>query len=534
MKKVGLLDCTLRDGGYVNDWNFGHSVITGTYKRLNNAGVEYIEVGFLDDRQSFDINRTIAPSTQCYNDIFKDVKKKKSIPVAMIDFGTCGLENIDDCDKTFIDGIRVIFKKEKIKQALPFCREIKEKGYKLFIQAISITSYSELEILEYVQKINEIHPYAFSIVDTYGLLDDRKLKYYFYMIDNNLDSDIKIGCHAHNNFQLAFSNTMKFLDMDTKRPIIADSTVYGMGKSAGNCPSELIAMYMNQNYEKCYDINQFLEILDTDLMSIFQTHYWGYKYNFYISAMQNCHPGYVQYLLDKKTLTVSSINEILSGIPCEKKLMYDESYIRDAYTKYQSVIIDESDTIQNLSAALNGKDVLLLGPGRSILDDAEIISDFIERSSCMIISVNFIPQNYPYNYVFVSNAKRFGKLIDIVGNHEFDKKMIITSNITPYGCTPKYKLNYETLFNANNVKSDNAVILCLSMLINAGVKNATLAGFDGFMAKDTDYYDISYSFTGNSEYLIKMNEEVKKGLDFLSKRININFLTKSYYRESVE
>ena len=176
MKKINLLDCTLRDGGYVNDWNFGHSVITGTYKRLDAAGVEYIEVGFLDDRRPFDINRSIVPNTKGYDIIFEHVEKKQAIPVAMIDFGTCSIENIEDCEHSFIDGIRVIFKKEKIEQALPFCKQIKEKGYRLFIQAISITAYSDMELLEYVQKINEIKPYAFSIVDTYGLLDKRKLK----------------------------------------------------------------------------------------------------------------------------------------------------------------------------------------------------------------------------------------------------------------------------------------------------------------------------------------------------------------------
>ena len=76
MKEVRLLDCTLRDGGYVNDWEFGHSVITGTYKRLDEAGVDYIEVGFLDDRRGFDINRTIQPNTECFNKVFNNIEKK--------------------------------------------------------------------------------------------------------------------------------------------------------------------------------------------------------------------------------------------------------------------------------------------------------------------------------------------------------------------------------------------------------------------------------------------------------------------------
>ena len=299
-KSVKILDCTLRDGGYVNDWNFGADNIKSIISGLDLAGVDFIECGFMRDGEDSSEKSLYARLENLTSIIPSGVARERL--VAMIDYGTCSLDSIDKCDTTFIEGIRVIFKKEKIKEALPFCKAIKEKGYKLFIQAISITSYSDMEMLEYVGQINEVQPYAFSIVDTYGLLDNKSLERYFYLIDNNLDPNIKLGYHEHNNFQLGFSNTIKFLSMDTERELIADATVYGMGKSAGNCASELLAMHLNSYYGKVYDINQLLEIVDTDLMPIYQKCYWGYKYNFYISALQACHPNYVKYLLDKKNL----------------------------------------------------------------------------------------------------------------------------------------------------------------------------------------------------------------------------------------
>ena len=87
--RVKILDCTLRDGGYVNGWEFGHGVAVGMYKRLDEAGVDYIEVGFLDDRQDFNIHRTLMPNTEAINKIYGGIKKRNAIPVAMIDFGTC-------------------------------------------------------------------------------------------------------------------------------------------------------------------------------------------------------------------------------------------------------------------------------------------------------------------------------------------------------------------------------------------------------------------------------------------------------------
>lgn len=529
MKKLKLLDCTLRDGGYVNDWQFGHSVITGTYKRLDVAGVDYIEVGFLDDRRAFDNNRSIVPHTDCFNEIFKGVTKKYATPVAMVDFGTCSIENIGECESTFIDGIRVIFKKEKIEEALPFCKAIKEKGYKLFVQAISITAYSDMDMLKYVQKINEIKPYAFSIVDTYGLLDSGKLTHYFNLINNNLDSEIAIGYHSHNNFQLAFSNTIKFLSLETNRTLVADSTVYGMGKSAGNCPSELIAMHMNEHFGTHYDVCQFLEVLDTDLMAIYQKQYWGYRYNFFISAMQNCHPEYVQYLLDKKTLTVSAINEILSHIPKQAKLLYDSQYIERAYIEYQSHSIDDQKDVERLKKEVSNQLVILLGPGKSIFSQREEIKKIIAQSNAIVMGVNSVPMGYEPDFLFVSNAKRYSKLADADNN--IASKFIITSNITPFDRKPDFILNYQTLLQQREDINDNALLLCLTALCKCGVREVKLAGFDGFSDSAKDYYDVSYSFAGNEMYRVQSNNITKKALRDMGEKIAISFLTKSLYQE---
>lgn len=530
MKNVNLLDCTLRDGGYINDWNFGHSVMLSTYKRLDDAGVDYIEVGFLDDRRDFDINRSIQPNTDCYNEIYKGVEKKHAIPVAMIDYGTCSIDNIGKADTTFIDAIRVIFKKEKIKDAIPFCKKIKEKGYKLFIQAISITAYSDLEMLEYIQIINEVKPFAFSIVDTYGLLDDKQLSHYFYLYDYNLDPEISIGYHAHNNFQLAFANSKKYISLETKRNIVVDGTVYGMGKSAGNCPSELIAMELNDHYGKSYDINQFLEILDNDLYPIYMQHYWGYKYNFYISALQKCHPNYVKELLDKKTLTVSSINQILSKIPDEKKLLFNKDYIEEAYLEFLKHNGSTIDDAHILEKNLCDQDIVLLGPGGSITKYENEIKKAVRTHNATLISINFSPEQFDADYIFISNAKRYEQLCDMGRSEITVSKLILTSNITPYDIKPDFVLSFSNLVDQNKSGSDNALLLCLTALKTFKVKKVMLAGFDGFSSNSSDYYDVAKAFAGNEEYKSNMNSVVSENIAKISRDLNIEFITPSLYK----
>ena len=270
MNQVELLDCTLRDGGYVNDWHFGHNNIVNLFERLVSAGVDYIEIGFLDQRRTFDMDRTITPDTKGMDTIYEGLKKGGSTIVAMIDYGTCAIEHIAPCSETIIDGIRVIFKKQKMHEAISFCKQIKDLGYKVFVQAVSITSYSDEELGELIGLVNDLHPYAFSLVDTYGLLHKSQLMHYFDFANEHLHHEIRLGYHAHNNFQLAFANCVELIEQsEVSRQILVDGSLYGMGKSAGNAPTELLASYMNENICKKYHVNQLMEAIDVTILDIY-------------------------------------------------------------------------------------------------------------------------------------------------------------------------------------------------------------------------------------------------------------------------
>ena len=133
-----LLDCTLRDGGYINDWEFGHNNIISIYERLAKSGVDIVEVGFIDDRRPFDINRSIFPNTESIEKIYGSSFYRPSMVVGMIDYGTCDISNVQECSDSFIGGIRVIFKKGKMYEAMEYCRLLKNKGYKVFSQLLVI------------------------------------------------------------------------------------------------------------------------------------------------------------------------------------------------------------------------------------------------------------------------------------------------------------------------------------------------------------------------------------------------------------
>lgn len=331
---VSILDCTLRDGGYLNDWKFGNTSILSIFRRLIKSNVDIVEIGFLDDRRPVDMNRSINPNTATITEMFKNEDKNQTMVVAMIDYGTCSIENVGLQKDGYIDAIRVIFKQPKMDDAIKFCYQLKEKGYKVFVNPVSVTTYSDKNMLDLINLINVLEPYAISLVDTYGLLQRDDLLRYFYLLDNNLKQNIRIGYHAHNNFQLAYSNSIELLKNITKRNLIIDSSLYGMGKSAGNLNTELIANYLNEFYGKNYDISEILNIIELEILKYTDIVKWGYQLTYYLSASNKCHPNYVKFLENKKQLKITDISTILGLIPSDKKLDYDEKYITDLYEKY--------------------------------------------------------------------------------------------------------------------------------------------------------------------------------------------------------
>lgn len=527
-KNVKLLDCTLRDGGYVNDWNFGHDNLISIFERLADSGVDFIEIGFLDARRAFDMNRSIMPDTQSVQKIYGKLDRKQSMIVGMIDYGTCDISNIQPCSESYLDGIRVIFKKHLREQALEYCARLKALGYKVFAQLVSVTSYSDEEMLDLIRLANEVEPYAVSMVDTYGLMHQNNLVHYFDILDKNLKPGIKLGYHAHNNFQMGYANCITMLAKDTERGILVDGSLYGMGKSAGNAPIELIAMHMNDVYGKAYNISQMLEAIDANVLQFYKPATWGYNMFYYIAAFNDCHPSYVQYLMDKRTLSVKSINDILGSLQGEKKLLYDKKYIEELYQRYQQIEVNDAKTFATLAQAFSGERVLLIGPGNSTVSEGNKIEEYKKQNDVITVSINHIPECVEPDYVFVSNAKRYVQLASRLLDGKY--KLIATSNVTSASAGEfSYVLNYGNLIDRSTEIIDNSLVMVLKSLIRMKIKEVVLAGFDGYSKSESNYYHLEMEYDFIKDKADYLNEYTRAKLGEFGKEIRIRFLTRSLY-----
>ncbi len=530
MNDIQLLDCTLRDGGYINDWNFGHDNLVSIFERLVDSNIDIIEIGFLDERRPFDMNRSIMPDTDSVAAIYGKLDRKQAMVVGMIDYGTCSLEHVKPCDESFLDGIRVIFKKHLREQAFAFCKSLIDSGYKVFAQLVSVTSYNDEEMMDVIRLANEVKPYAVSMVDTYGLMHQNNLLHYFSLLNTYLDKEIGLGYHAHNNFQMGYANCIAMLSNQIERRMIVDGSIYGMGKSAGNVPIELVAMHMNNVFGKHYHISQILEAIDANISQFYCPATWGYNMFYYIAASNDCHPEYVTYLMNKRTLSIKSINEILGKLQGEKKLLYDGDYIEKLYVEYQKNEVNDKEDRGRLAQALEGRKILLIGPGVTVKTQRELIRNHIETYLPTVISINYVPEAFKPDYIFLSNAKRYVQLATRLSQEKFS--LIATSNVT--GTRNEafdYVLNFNTLMDSEAKIVDNSLVMLLKALIGLGCKKVILAGFDGYSSETSNYYNTSmeYDFAKNmAEYL---NEYTNTFLKEIRDKMEVVFLTDSRYHK---
>ena len=512
MSKIRVLDCTLRDGGYCNNWTFGERNIQAIIKGLLEANIDIIECGYITQKQEFDIDRSQYTSFEQVGKFIPGNREGKMF-LGMINFGEYAIEDIPDYDGNSVDGIRVCFHKKKRFEAVEYCRQLKEKGYKVFVQGMVSLSYSDEEFLDLIRRVNEFEPYAFYIVDSFGMMKGKDLIRLFYTVEHNLSQNINIGFHSHNNMQLAYSNCLSLTQVQSNRSIIIDSSIYGMGRGAGNLNTELFTEYLNENEDVKYNLKPLLNIVDEILDDFHKRNYWGYNLPNYISAKNNAHPDYASFLDDKNTLTVEDMENIFQLMDDDKKVGYDKKYIEELYTRYLANSRVQEEHKDELVQKLRCKKVILVAPGRSSVDEREKI----ENEDGVVISVNF---DYPSSdYIFLSNLRRFRDL-----SEDKYEKCIVTSNIISDKVYMQTK--YRDLLNNVESVRDNAGLMAIKFLMNYDVSEILLAGFDGYSHDSKENYaDKKMELITRNAVLDAMNEGMETVLGEYKKSIKISFLT---------
>ena len=522
MNKIKVLDCTLRDGGYCNNWEFGFKNEKKIINGLIESNIDIIECGFLTNTVKYQKGVSKFTNLDEVRDILPKNHQNKMF-VCLMNYGEYSIDELPQCDGSSITGIRVAFHKKDIIQALKVSHQIKQKGYKVFIQPMVSLNYSDQEFIELIDLVNNLDPYAFYIVDSFGMIKRKDLIRLFYMVEHNLNKEICIGFHSHNNMQLAFSNAQTLVDTQTNRNLIIDSSIFGMGRGAGNLNTELFVEYLNDNACGQYYLKPLLNIIDDVLNQFYYENYWGYSLPNYLSATYNTHPNYAQYLAEKNTLTIENMNEIFMMIKSDKRVNFDKNYIEELYLRYMETGKINDTHLKELKAQLEGKTVLIIAPGKSSLDEYEKIIEFAKRSEVISISVNFDYSMYETDYIFLSNLRRFREL-----PKNKKSKAIVTSNIPSDGVY--LQTQYCDLLNYIEAVKDNAGMMLIKYLTKFNIKEIVIAGMDGYSHdKRENYVNHDMQLTTKSSVLDAMNLGIAKILKDYSQKVDISFLTATKY-----
>lgn len=534
MGKINILDCTLRDGGRIIDCNFPDETIQKISEKLNKSKIDIIEVGFIRNNIIYNGNSTFFEKVEDINQfIYKGNGCSDSKYVVFVDFGMYDLDNMSEKKFNNIDGIRFGFTKkdfyterEEIEKQISI---LWEKGYDIYLQDVNTLGYSDLELLELIDFTNKIRPISFGIVDTYGSMDLDELNRVFSIVNHNLNREIAIDFHSHNNMQLSFALAQEMIRLcRDSRDLIIDATLNGMGKCAGNLNTELIISYMNRKLNSNYDLDMILDIIDEYLYDIKQEHFWGYSIPSFMAGVYKAHPNNVIYLTEKFRLLTKDIKHIISRIDEETRQKYDYDNIQKIYKEYTAQKIDDSENKYLLKEEIGTKPVLILVPGKSLIDYKTKIHELIAEEQAVVISVNFVPDEFKIDYAFYGNSRRYENSLN---NHN---KKIITSNIEKKG-NDEIVFNYYSLVEGQGEYFDNSTIMLLNLLKILEVKQILIAGFDGFTAKGNDFVDKSFHQNRFKEEYEKLNkgmgEMMRRLASHISGKTTISFITPSKYKD---
>lgn len=521
MNKIEILDCTLRDGGYINNWIFGFDQIHYIIDKLIKAQINIIECGYISRKKEYNKDSSLFASFESIR-CFLPKERKGTKFVAMINYGDFPEEEIPIRKEQDLDGIRIAFHKKDKDAALDLCKIVKEKGYELFIQPMVALNYTDEEFIQLIRRINEIQPAVFYIVDSFGAMRQDDVSHFLYLTDHNLDSKIKMGFHSHNNLQLSYSHAQSLCNRLIQRQMIIDSSIMGMGRGAGNLNTELFAEFLNKFYNRKYQIAPLLQVIDNVLATIYQKKYWGYSLPHYLSATHNCHPNYATYLDEKNTLTFENIHDIFSIMENESKAKFDKEYIQQLYEKYQSSRQVNED-IERLKHKINNHEILIIAPGCSITEEHDKIIKYLDKDR-IVISLNFKPDNILTDYIFIGNIRRW---------EQMDKKnlppIIMTSNII--GKQPgAFVVKYADLLNENEAVKDNTGLMLIKLLIQLNAKAIYIAGMDGYAVDgERNFTELRMEFMKSTTMMQEINTGASEVLKKFSKKIPISFITTPKY-----
>lgn len=341
-KHIQLLDCTLRDGGmeirtalkegYLSK-GFTYDDIHNVLKRLCNAGIDIIEAASVSEDGSRDVSCTVFGNSADVSGLIDYAGDDLSFAALYMGPHT-DYSTIPYADEVKCKFARMMIRYSELDASLDLCRELADKGYGVFVQPSITMRYTIDELKKIVDVSNEIKAYALYIVDSYGYMDFRNVTDIYSFYSDRLNPGTRIGLHAHNNMNMAYSNVVNFISINTDRDLVVDSCLCGLGQGAGNLQTELIVPYLNKTGTGSYDYPEVLDACEYIDKFLNIDYSWGYSTARLIAALNRTSYKYGDVLRRKYNHSFREIYEILSNMPEEFRQRYLDIYAQEMHESF--------------------------------------------------------------------------------------------------------------------------------------------------------------------------------------------------------
>lgn len=280
-----IVDCTVRDGGLVNNWDFSVEFVQYLYNSLNEAGVDYMEIGYKNSPKLLKGAESAGPWRFLDDDFLKKVipNKDKTKLSALVDVGRVDEADILPRSESLLDLIRVACYIQDVDKALELVKMFHDRGYETTLNIMALSNVMENQLIEAFELIRESVVDVVYIVDSYGSLKPSDMNYLVDKFKEHLPNK-RLGVHTHNNMQLAFANTLIAAEKGVE---LLDASVYGMGRAAGNCNTELLVADLPNAK---YSVRPVLDMIEKYMIPLREKEEWGYIIPYMITGMFDEHP----------------------------------------------------------------------------------------------------------------------------------------------------------------------------------------------------------------------------------------------------
>ncbi len=284
-EEIKVLDCTIRDGGLINNHFFTDEFVRAVYKSLSEAGIDYMEMGYRASRK-FAAPSDFGPWKYCDDDkiseIIDGIESNVKLSI-MVDAHRVADQHFAPVDESPIDMIRVATYAKDVDKAIALVNMSHDLGYETTVNVMAISAENEHELTEALDQLATCPTETVYVVDSYGNFFSEDIHHMMKLFKDHLPGK-RIGMHCHNNQQLAFANTIEGIRFDSN---LVDGSLLGIGRGAGNCPLELIIGFLKNPK---YSLEPVLKILQDYMVPMNEELEWGYLIPYAITGVLNQHP----------------------------------------------------------------------------------------------------------------------------------------------------------------------------------------------------------------------------------------------------